>query len=257
VIFQHAIVRAPGPNFADGLSTAKLGAPVLERALEQHEAYCRALQACGLSVIRLEPDPRHPDAPFVEDAAVVTAGCAILARPGAPERRGEVPAIRAALAGLYPSVSAIEPPGTVDGGDVCQAEDHFFIGVSHRTNEEGALQLARRLHREGFTTAGIDIRPLARLLHLKSGLAYLGDRRLAVTDELAGHPELAGYDAVRVEAAERDAANCVRINHRVLVAAGHPGFETALRALGYAPLALEMSEFQKMDGGLSCLSLRF
>ena len=257
MIFQQAIVRAPGPNFADGLTTAKLGAPVLERALGQHEAYCRALETCGLSLVRLEPDLRHPDAPFVEDAAVVTAGCAILARPGTAARRGEIPAIRAALAGLYPSLSAIEPPGTVEGGDVCQAGDHFWIGVSHRTNEEGAVQLGRWLRRKGFTTARIDIRQVAGLLHLKSGLAYLGDRRLAVADDLAGHPELAGYDAVRVEAAERYAANCVRINDRVLVAAGHPRFEATLRALGCSPLPLEMSEFQKMDGGLSCLSLRF
>jgi dimethylargininase len=170
----------------------------------------------------------------------------------------------------------------MDGGDICEAGRHFFIGVSSRTNEAGAQQLAELLAPLGYTSSFVDIRggdemksvpgavrgpqagsPLGvvdatgSILHLKSGLAYLGDNRLVVTDALAERPEFAGYDLVRVPSDDEYAANCIRVNDHVLIAAGHPGFETKLRKLGYQTIALEMTEFQKMDGGLSCLSLRF
>jgi dimethylargininase len=146
----------------------------------------------------------------------------------------------------------------VEGGDVCDAEGHTFIGLSERTNAEGARQTADWLALQGYTASVVDIRGRTELLHLKSGLASLGDKRLAITEGLAQAPEAySGYELVRVPSGEEYAANCVRIGSRVLVAAGHPRFEATLRELGYEVLSLEMSEFQKMDGGLSCLSLRF
>jgi dimethylargininase len=256
-MFSNAIVRPPDSRFATGLTTAELGEPLLEKALEQHARYCEALEECGLSLTRLDPDPRYPDGTFVEDDAVLTPGCAILTRPGAESRLGEVAAIREALARFYRVFRAIEAPGTVDGGDICEAEGHFFIGISERTNEPGAEQLASFLEKEGFTSSFVDIRKLQGILHLKSGIAYLGDRRLALIDALARRPEFRGYDAVRVESAEEYAANCVRVNDRVLLAAGFPVLEKALVRMGCRVLTLEMSEFRKMDGGLSCLSLRF
>ncbi len=255
--FTHAIVRPPPPNFAEGLTTANLGTPVYELALEQHEQYCAALQQCGLTLIRLPPDPAYPDSPFVEDTAILTPQDALLTRAGAPSRRGEVAAIHEALVQFYPTVDAIQASGTLDGGDVCQAGDHFFIGISRRTNEEGARQLAEWLARQGYTSAFVDIRGLPGLLHLKSGLAYLGDNRLVVVDALAEEAAFRGYELVRVPAGEEYAANCVRVNDYVLVAAGYPGFEALLRDLGYSVLVLDVSEYRKMDGGLSCLSLRF
>ena len=140
---------------------------------------------------------------------------------------------------------------------ICEAGAHFFIGVSARTNEEGARQLAGFLAQEGFTSSLVDIRGVPGILHLKSGLTYLGDNRLVLIDALADRPAFQGYEIIRVEPGENYAANCVRVNDYVLLAAGYPALEAALRHLGYPVLRLEMSEYQKMDGGLSCLSLRF
>lgn len=270
-MFRQAIVRTPAKNFADGLTTAQLGQPEPVRALEQHAAYCEALAACGLTLTKLGADERFPDSTFVEDTAVMLqAGmdqAAILTRPGAASRAGEVESIAETLRRVFPQTTlhSIQEPGTLDGGDVCEAEletecgarSHFVIGVSERTNEAGAHQLAELAASYCSTSSLVDIRGLPNILHLKSGLAYLGDNRLVVIDALASHEAFRGFELVRVSASEEYAANCVRVNDRVLVAAGAPEFERTLKNLGYQTIALEMSEFQKMDGGLSCLSLRF
>jgi dimethylargininase len=256
-MFARAIVRPPAPNFAQGLTTAGLGPPDYELALKQHEAYCVALAQCGLTVTTLEPDPNYPDSTFVEDTAILTNHCAVLARPGAPSRGGEVASMRSQLTGFFSKLTFIKAPGTLDGGDVCQAGNHFFIGLSERTNEAGAQQLAELLAPFGYTSSSIDIRNIDGLLHLKSGVASLGDNRLAVVETLAGRADFAGLDQLIVNSEETYAANCVRVNHHILVAAGFPAFERTLSELGYQTIALEISEFQKMDGGLSCLSLRF
>jgi len=239
------------------LTTAALGPPDLEKALEQHERYCEVLESCGVALTRLAPDPRYPDSTFVEDAAVLTARCAVITRPGAIGRRGETAAVRTALERFRETFHEIEAPGTVDGGDVCEAGERFLIGISERTNEEGARQLAGFLSSAGYASSFIDVRRVAGLLHLKSGLAYLGDGWLVAAEPLAGLKEFSEYRLVRVEPAEGYAANCVRINDRVLIASGYPKIEARLRGLGMNVLALDVSEFRKMDGGLSCLSLRF
>ena len=134
--FSRAIVRTPGQSFANGLTaSAALGRPDIDLALAQHAAYCEALRRCGLEVTVLPPDERFPDGTFVEDTAVVAARTAVATRPGAPTRTGEVEVVAAALRHFRPALEQIQAPGTVDGGDVCQAEDHFLIGVSARTNE--------------------------------------------------------------------------------------------------------------------------
>jgi dimethylargininase len=254
--FTHAIVRTPAENFPAGLTTADLGVPDYETALAQHRAYCQALQDCGLTLTILTPDPQHPDSTFVEDAAIVTPRCAILTHPGAESRKGEVAAAREALSPFYERFYAIMPPGTVDGGDVCEAGSHFFIGLSERTNENGARQLADFLEREGYTASFVPATGIPGLLHLKSGIAYLGEGNLVAIEAFAGLPDFLGYQVLRVSPEEAYAANCLRVNDRVLVAAGFPRLRRAIEDLGFSTLALEMSEFQKMDGGLSCLSLR-
>ena len=256
-MFTRAIVRPPAPNFSHGLTTAGLGAPDYEQALQQHANYCAALVECGLKVIALAPDKDFADSTFVEDTAVVTDHFAVLTRPGAPTRAGETASMRRALAEFFPDLASIEAPGTVDGGDVCEAGNHFFIGISERTNEAGARQLTALLAPFGYAGVSVDIRSERSLLHLKSGLAYLGENRLVVTEALAGRVEFGGYDQVLVNDAEAYAANCVRLNDFVLVAAGYPVFIKRLQDLGYRTIELEMTEFEKMDGGLSCLSLRF
>jgi dimethylargininase len=257
VVFIKAIVRPPAPNFSEGLTTAGLGAPNYECALAQHEAYCVALVQSGLTLIRLDADPDFPDSTFVEDTAVLTERGAILTRPGAPSRAGEEESIKNVLTGFYSEVLSIQARGTLDGGDVCEAGDHFFIGISERTNEAGARQLAELLASFNYTSRLVDIRAVEGLLHLKSGMAYLGDNQLAVIGSLSGRAEFRGYELVKVDADEEYAANCVRVNDYVLLAAGYPKFAAKLRNLGHQTLAIDMSEFQKMDGGLSCLSLRF
>ncbi len=256
--FTKAIVRIPGSNFAEGLTTAALGAPIYDLALVQHERYCEALHRCGLEVTVLPADLRHPDATFVEDAAILVAEAAILTRPGALTREGEVEAIAAEIhRRQFPAVFSIHAPGTLDGGDICEAGKHFFLGLSLRSNEEGVRQLAEILDKFGYTSSVVDIRAIRNILHLKSGIAYIGENTLVVWDELADLPQFRGYDLIRVSPDEYYAANCVRVNERVLVPAGFPKFTAELERRGFKPLLLEMSEFQKMDGGLSCLSLRF
>ena len=256
-MFQHAIVRTPGENFADGLTTSDLGQPDFSKVLAQHDAYCDALERCGLHLTRLDADLEHPDSAFVEDTAVLTAKSAILARPGAASRLGEVAGIRETVERFYSTIHEIKSPGTLDGGDICEAGSHFFIGISHRTNAEGARQLGKFLAAEGYTSSIVDIRGMTSILHLKSGIAYLDNNNLVVMEELAGRREFAGYNLVRVPAEESYACNCVLVNDRVLLPSGFPRLNAALTSLGYRPLLLDMSEFRKMDGGLSCLSLRF
>lgn len=255
--FTHAIVRPPGVTFAAGLTTAGLGAPDLGRALAQHAVVVAALRACGLEVLVLPPADAFPDATFVEDAALLAPGLAVATRPGAESRRGEVAALRPVLTRIATRVCTIDAPGTLDAGDVCMTDEGFLVGVSARTNEDGARQLARHLADAGHAAELVDVRDVRGALHLKSALAYLGAGRVLVQEALAAHPALARFERVRVARDDDYAANVVRIGERVLVPAGHPRVEAALRALDLEPLALDVSEFRKMDGGLSCLSLRY
>lgn len=256
-MLHRAIARRPARNFADGLTSADLGAPSYARALEQHDAYCAALRDCGLDVTLLEADERFADSTFVEDTAIVTAEFAILTRPGAQSRAGEVEGMRPHLACFFDALEEISAPGTVDGGDICEAGDHYYIGISKRTNREGALQLAAFLKAFGIRSSFVDITDMTSILHLKSGLAYLGDNRFLAIAELEPRLDIRSERLLRVHAQEEYGANCVRVNDRVLLASGHPKIEASIERLGYRPLVLDMSEYRKMDGGLSCLSLRF
>ncbi|HET8782437.1 MAG TPA: arginine deiminase family protein, partial [Pyrinomonadaceae bacterium] len=183
-MLTKAIVREPGRNFSSGETSVDLGKPDYELALRQHASYCRALESCGLELIRLPADEGFPDSTFVEDTAIVTDRGAVITRLGAASRMGEIDGIRRELVNHYSELSTIEAPGTVDGGDICEAENHFFIGVSRRTNEAGAHQLARILESFGFSASLIDIRSLGNILHLKSGMAYIGHNRLVLIEAL-------------------------------------------------------------------------
>ena len=256
-MFTRAIVRPPGPSFSKGLTTADLGEPDFSKALTQHELYCEALRSCGLSITSLPADDRYPDSTFVEDTAVLTGRCAVVTRPGADLRRGEVESIKALLPQFFDELHTIKAPGKVDGGDICEAGEHFFIGVSNRTNEEGAQQLAEILWNYDYTSEFVDIRNVKSILHLKSGLAYVGQKQMVVIDELLSHAGFTGYELIRLDRGDEYAGNCVEINDTLLIAAGYPSFNERLKERGHKTLEVEMSEFQKMDGGLSCLSLRF
>jgi dimethylargininase len=255
--FTRAIVRPPAATFVAGITSSGLGPPDLTLALQQHETYCRALERLGLTLVRLPPDPDFPDSTFVEDAAIVTERGAILTRPGAPSRAGEVTSLGAALREWFPELDRITSPGTVDGGDVCEADQHFFIRIGQRTNAEGAAQLARWLAARGFGSNLIDLRNIPGLLHLKTGLAWLGGRQLLALSAVADHEALRGWEVVMVPEGEEYAANCIRVNGTVLVASGFPQTAALVRNLGHDVTTLDLSEYRKMDGGLSCLSVRW
>lgn len=254
---HHALVRPPSDSYASGQTQSREGPPDLKLALAQHGAYCQALREAGLAVTVLPPESNFPDSCFVEDPAIITPRGAILMRPGAPSRAGEVTSTAAALRQWYSDIPRIAAPGTVDGGDICEADGHYFIGLSSRTNPAGADQLSAILAELGYRASILDLRASRRLLHLKTGMAYIGDGRIVATADVPHDDELAAYERIPVAEDERYAANCIRVRDRIMIAAGYPKLAETLIDCGYDLRCVEMSEFRKMDGGLSCLSLRW
>lgn len=253
-MFTQALARQPCAAMIHGLTAARLGLPDHALAEQQHQAYIQALEACGLSVTVLPADEAYPDSCFVEDPALITPKGAVISRPGATSRIGESQLIRNALNGLVEPIMTIESPGTLDGGDVMMVDDHYYIGLSDRTNEAGAQQLISILHNWGLDGSTVTMNAL---LHLKTGVSYLDNNQLLATGDFIEHRAFAGFDILEVSEEEAYAANSLWINDRVLVPAGHPKTAAMIAAAGYEVLTVDMSEFQKLDGGLSCLSLRF
>ena len=251
--FEKAVLRRPGKDASKRLTTANLGAPDFDRLLEQHSAYRETLEELGLECMVLGALPGFPDAWFVEDTAIVTTDLAVITRPGAPSRRGETTHIEQVLAGMKP-VAHIAAPGTLDGGDVLIAGRRCYVGLSERTNEAGAEQLAAHLQPSGIETSPVRV-PSG--LHLKSSVNYLGNGRMLMTRDFATEPAFAGFERLVLDAGENYAANTLSINGTLLVPAGYPRITARLRSLGHPLVTLDMSEAARMDGGLSCLSLRF
>jgi len=252
-MINHAITRLPGENFADGVTTANLGRPSYSLILQQHHAYRQALLSLGLDVIVLPAEPAYPDAYFVEDPAIITPKIAVSTCPGASSRQGEEITLEPFLEYYRPLVH-IHPPGTVDGGDVLVVENHYFIGLSERTNNEGAAQLATLLAEAGHTSETV---PVAVGLHLKSGVNYVGNDTLLITKNLADYPAFAKYKRIILNVDEEYAANTLWVNDTLLTPKGFPKTHASLAHLGMRLIELDVSEVQKMDGGLTCMSLRF
>ncbi len=253
-MFSKAIVRTPCRKIVDGITTANLGSPIYEKAIEQHRDYVRALETCGLEVFVLEADNAYPDSTFVEDVALLTPRCAIITNPGAESRRGETAVMHQTLSQFYTSIEKIEPPGTVEAGDIMMVGSHFYIGLSERTNLDGIRQMIAILEKHGLTGATVEMN---EMLHLKTGLAYLEHNNLVATGEFLAKPEFQSFNILEVDVDESYAANCVWINDFVLIPEGFPKSRKLVESAGYQTIAVDVSEFQKLDGGLSCLSLRF
>ncbi len=251
--FTHAIVRTPCRRLVEGLTSAGMGPPDYHRALEQHACYVTALEARGLTITALPPLEEYPDSTFVEDVALCTPRCAVITRPGAPSRRGETGHIRDALERFRSDVYAIEAPGAVEAGDIMMAGERFFIGLTGRTNREGARQMTAFLDGHGYRAETVAV---GDVLHLKSGVSYLEKNTLLAVDGLAGKPGFRGFNVIKVDAAEAYAANSVWVNGAVLTPAGFPATRERITAAGYEVIEVDVSEFRKLDGGLSCLSLR-
>jgi len=253
-MYKNAIVRKPCPEMINGLTAALLGIPDYQLALEQHSNYIEALQKCGLDVRILDPDSRYPDSTFVEDVALCTTSWSIITNPGAPSRNGERIEMKEILQSVMDTVEEIHVPGTLDAGDVMMCGTHFYIGISERTNPDGADQLIRILMNHKCTGEKV---PLNEMLHLKSGVSYLEENKLLVSEEFKDHVAFRGFRKIEVDSDEAYAVNSLWINDTVLVPDGFPKTRGMIEKAGYNILSIDVSEFQKLDGGLSCLSLRF
>jgi dimethylargininase len=253
-MFKHVIVRRPGRSLIEGITSANLGKPDYARALQQHHRYIDALKNRGVIVKILEADEQFPDSVFVEDTAVLAERCAIITNPGAPSRQGEEISIREALNEFYTAIETITAPGTLEGGDVMRVGDHFYVGLSARTNEEGCRQFTGILNKYGYTASAVK---LEKFLHLKTGLAYLENNNLLTAGEFIRHDEFKKYNRIIIHESEGYAANCIWVNDAVLVPMDYPKTKAAISKAGYNIVEVDVSEFKKLDGGLSCLSLRF
>jgi dimethylargininase len=252
-MFTQAIVRMPAETFARGITTAGLGVPDFDRMRKQHAAYVNTLRSIGLEICVLPSQSRFPDGHFVEDTAVVTPQVAVMANPGAPSRRGEEADVADVLA-PFRAIEWIQPPGTLDGGDVLMAGGHYFVGVSERTNREGVRQLCRILQRFGHSCSKV---PVTEGLHLKSSVNWLGGDALILSESFAGYPGFDAYRKILVSPEDFQACNTLWINGYLLAPAGFPRILEKISGLGMPVIVLDMSESQKMDGGLTCLSIRF
>lgn len=253
-MFKNAIVRKPGKSMVSGIGPGTLGPVDYENALKQHDAYVQALKKVGVEVTILEPLEAFPDSCFVEDTAVLTKKFAILCNPGAESRNGEKFPMHETLKDFYENIEEIKSPGTVDGGDVMMVGDYFYVGISARTNEEGAKQFIDYLKKYGYDGTAV---PLKEMLHLKTGLAYLENNNLLIAGEFIEDPRFKDFNKIIIPNDESYAANCIWMNGYVLVPAGYPKVKQSIEDLGYNIIEVDTSEFRKLDGGLSCLSLRF
>jgi dimethylargininase len=252
--FTKAITRKPGKSIIKGLTTANLGLPNYEKSLIQHSTYVDALKKCGLKVIEMEADERFPDSTFVEDTALLTPSCAIITYPGAASRQGEIVEMKNIIQKYYSDIEEITNQGTLEAGDVMMVGKHFYIGISERTNNAGARQLIDILKKYGMTGSVV---PLQTVLHLKTGLAYLENNTLIASGEFLYNPEFQKFDIIEIPEEESAAANCIWVNDTVLIPHGYPITTQKIIDKGYPVIELDISEFAKLDGGLSCLSLRF
>lgn len=252
--FTKAVVRIPGFSMTRGLTTAGLGEPNYFKARKQHAAYVKVLEDCGLKVTVLKADERFPDSCFIEDVALCTPHCVVITNPGADSRKGEINAMPLIMQRFYSNIENITEPGTLEAGDVMMVGDHYFIGLSERTNKEGAMQLIAILEKHKMTGSVVK---LEKVLHLKTGVAYLEDNTMLACGEFLNKAEFKEFKILEIPQEESYAANCIRVNDKVIIPKGFPKTEIIISSAGFELIEVEVSEFRKLDGGLSCLSLRF
>ena len=253
--FSHAIVRAAGPRFVDGLRANDRGAPDIELFQEQHAAYVAALASTGATVIQLDALDDYPDSIFVEDTALCLPEGAIVLRPGAPSRLGETGAIAPALACFYPELITLEGPGFVEGGDILVTASEILVGRSARTDTDGIAELRARVGSWGYRLREVETPP--GVLHFKTDCSLLDDATILATPRLAATGCFDQYRVITTAEGEDAAANTIRFNNLVLMPAGFQGTADRLTAAGYTVREIGNSEAAKLDGGMSCLSLRF
>jgi len=238
-----------------GLRESTIEEPDYQKALEQHKNYVETLKQCNVNRISvLEADDDYPDSCFVEDTAVLTKTVAIITNPGAQSRKGEIKKVGRELQRFYDTIHHIEKPGTLDGGDVMMTGDHFYIGLSGRTNDEGADQLIDVLVKYGYSGSKIKCNDY---LHLKTGMSYIENNILLAAGAFKTRPEFEKFDIIKVPDKEAYAANSIWVNGKIIMPSGYPETQTRVEEKGCTVITVDMSEFKKLNGGVSCLSLRF
>lgn len=253
--FTRAITRRPGTSITAGLRAEDIGNPDLSLMLAHHAAYVATLKETGAEVIELPPLEDFPDAVFVEDTALCLPKGAILMRPGAPSRMGEVAHMAPILRRLYADVREINGPGHIEGGDILTTAREVLVGRSARTDAAGVAELKTLLDDWGHTLREVHTPP--GVLHFKTDCSLLDGETILATRRLDASGCFKGYRVIHTADGEEAAANAIRFNQFVLMAAGFPRTAENLRKSGYEVREIGNSECAKLDGGMSCLSLRF
>ncbi|WP_227734604.1 dimethylarginine dimethylaminohydrolase family protein [Yersinia proxima] len=250
--FTQAIARLPADTCGSGQTTSQLGAPDIAATGQQFLAYVDTLLRLGLKVTILPAAPAFPDAHFVEDTAVVMPELAVITHPGAPSRQGEVDTIEPLFTDR--PVFRMSHQGHLDGGDVLLVDKQFFIGLTSRTDKAGISEFTAAVGRYGYQVTAIEV---SAGLHLKSIVNYVGHNTLLLTEDYQHHPAFAGFNTIVITDAESYAGNTLWINDILITPQGYPDTLAQIEKLGMPIIQLDTSEFKKMDGGLTCLSLRF
>jgi len=246
---KKAIVREPGDSYSKCISCHPLRHTIdVEKARDQHRAYCRALGELGLEVIHVPRDDTLADSCFVEDNAVIHRGKALMCRMARQSRRSEIGAVESVLKDLV-RVKQATAPATVEGGDVVHLSDRLLSGVSQRTNSQGVTQM------EQWLGVKVDTVEDPSIVHLKSHVTYLGGDFMVSTRRYAKHPTLDGLTVLVVPEDEEYAADTLAIGDSVLMAEGRPKSQRLIRDAGFEVISLDVSEFEKCEGALTCLSL--
>jgi dimethylargininase len=248
----RVVVRRPGPSLSEGLVTHMSRRPVdLDRAMQQWAGYVEAFAANGWPAIEIDPADECPDAPFVEDTMVASGEFVVVARPGAPSRRPETVAAARAMASLGMEVLAITAPGTLDGGDVLKLGRTWFVGLGGRTNPEGVRQLAELTAGRGIAVVAI---PISGVLHLKTAITALPDGTLLANVPAIGHRDLL---PPLTPAPDRGPWRMILLgNDRIMLSSSAPRTAEMLADRGYTPIVVDISEFEKLESSVTCLSVR-
>jgi dimethylargininase len=254
--FTHAITRRPAASIINGLRAVDTGTPSLALMGQHHADYIAALRSTGATVIELDALDAFPDSVFVEDTALCLPEGAVVMRPGAPTRLGEAAAMEPHLKALYGQVRRITGPHSfIEGGDILTTEREILVGRSARTNAAGIAELTALVApwghkvREVFTPPGV--------LHFKTDCSLLDGETILSTARLDASGCFAGYRVIHTADGEEACANAIRFNDLVLMPAGFPRTRDTLTSAGYKVVEVGNSECAKLDGGMSCLSLRF
>lgn len=253
--FTRAITRLPAPSITQGLRAEDIGDPDYEQMLLDHADYVGTLKQAGASVTELSAQEDFPDSVFVEDVALCLPEAAILMRPGAPSRFGEVAGMAPVLRDFYDQVIQLPGPGFIEGGDILRTSTEILVGRSERTDSAGIAALAEVLEPWGHQLREVHTPP--GVLHFKTDCSLLDAQTILSTRRLAASGCFEGYKVIYTADGEEAAANAIRYNDLVLMAAGFPRTRDNLLESGYQVHEINNSECAKLDGGMSCLSLRF